>query len=135
VILLRALEGKLDDIDVAAFQKATGFDPYNVLPLPRPKPGEPAGFLPLVALGKLVALHEKFKSAGPVRLGPTYLAYSESDMVIDGGYAKSYLSASAPGLDLTAYPAAESIGHSIETRALNPHFDEMIRAIEKLCAL
>jgi hypothetical protein len=131
-ILTQALTGGLDEIDVGKLQQQTGVDPYSYLPLPKPKPGDPPPFLPLIALHKVVDLQNQFQTPASVKLGPTYLAFSQSDQVIDGGFAANYLTPVAPGIIDVQYPASESLGHSIETRSLNPHFDEMMQAIEKL---
>ena len=134
-ILVEAITSGLADIDVGTLQKQTGVDPYSYLPLKRPKPGEPAAFLPLKAMGRVLDLQKKFEAAAKPNPSLTVLlAESEADPVINGGFAAQYINQITPNLSRITYQKSENIGHSIETPADNPRFAELAQKVQDAVA-
>ena len=134
-ILVEAITSGLADIDVGTLQKQTGVDPYGYLPLKRPKPGEPAAFLPLKAMKRVLELQNKFDAAAKPNASLTILlAESEADPVINGGFAAQFMNQITPNLARITYEKSENIGHSIETPEDNPHFADLAQKVQDAIA-
>ncbi|MGZ3723016.1 MAG: alpha/beta hydrolase [Bdellovibrionales bacterium] len=118
-------------LSIADLQSYLGpIDPYMFLPISPPPAGAPPLYIPVTALhGVLNYSATLAADSAPASEVPTLAVFTDDDGVMDVAVSSAFVSTEFSHTTKIIYPQSESIGHGLETRHGNPHFDQMMQQI------